>query len=97
MIKCKLKRKFNMQTKLNYFRALRKIVCRMQWMDLKFNMTGVLVKRRPCKEVETQRKDYVKAQGEQHLQAKECLRPPRAMRDMWNRLSLTELRKNKSC
>ena len=39
----------------------------------------------------------VRTWGECHLQAKECLRPPEARREAWNRFSLTALRRSQPC
>lgn len=40
------------------------------------------------------REDYVKAQGEWHLEAKDCPRLPEASKDAQNKFSLETLRRN---
>lgn len=43
-------------------------------------MTGVLIKKKKGN-LDTEKEDDMKKQGKDHLQAKECLKPPEARRE----------------
>ena len=56
-----------------------------------------LHKRENCTQKQTQRENNVKTQGECHLKAKECPRPPEARGEAWDGTSLTALGRSQHC